>query len=188
MRYFAAVFVALMAFAFFASTVVADEPTAEDYMKFWKPIVGTWEMITSVDDEVSVSTWTCRPSPTKWCYMSHGSSEGLPEFQTIDGYDPELKCWKAVAFDTEGGHRIRLVHCDMSKAKRVSKGAAGTTEERYVSADGKITNTTTSFTCLEASKDRVVWLLANRIENGKPQADMKVVCERVEKKRNRASP
>jgi hypothetical protein len=165
--------------ALIVSSVGADEPTAEDYIQYWQPIFGMWEMTTTVGDDVSVAKWTSRLSPTKRCFVTHESSEGLPEFHTIDGYDPELKCWKAVAFDSEGTHRIRLIRCDMSNVKRLSKGATGESEEKSVSVDGTITNTTADFTCLAATKDRIVWLIENRKVNGAPQPDMKVVCERL---------
>jgi hypothetical protein len=74
-----------------ASPVPASEPTAEDYIEFMKPLVGSWKSTDEQGGKTTRGTWTYRLAPNKKCFLMHSEDESGPSVQTVDGYDPVTK-------------------------------------------------------------------------------------------------
>jgi hypothetical protein len=171
----------LITFVPAAPSVAEEEPTAKDYLNFFKPTVGSWKSTVEIDGQVMEGVWSTRLSPTEWCYVEHGKGNGQ-ESQSIAGYDAEIKGWKVTGFDSEGTLSVLLyrVH-NMQDVNPLGVGATGSSEGKRVTVDGETTTTSGEWTCKECGKAKMVFLMTNRTENGQKQPDLKWVIERMDK-------
>ena len=57
------------------TAVVAQELTADDYIEFWTPNVGTWKGTFEIDGQTRPITFRFRISPNKKCILPYDDSE-----------------------------------------------------------------------------------------------------------------
>jgi hypothetical protein len=168
-------------------SAVAEEPTAEDYMKFWKPLVGTWTFKIETDGEVAESTYRYLPSPSKRCYVAVNKETGGTVAQSLDGYDPERKCWKAIGFDSEATFDESLIFIEnMKEVKQLSSGAKGTYRQKRVKSDGEVITQTGDWVWSEFDGEKGTLLLTHLMQDGEKQPDVKYTAERQSKRARRA--
>ena len=129
-------FLAFVAASLVCAPVVAAEPTADDFLTFWKPLPRQWVVRVKIGDKTAERTWQCRLSETKRSLVCYGSALlQYPAFQSVDGYDPESKRWKIAAFTTAGEHTIIYLGADADALK--GKQATFKMEGVVVKPDGK---------------------------------------------------
>jgi DNA-directed RNA polymerase subunit M/transcription elongation factor TFIIS len=151
----------------------ADQLTAQDYMDYFKPFVGSWKTKLESGGETVEGMWSGYLAPTKTCYISQSTGVGQPAFQGIDGYDAGTKTWTVASFNTDGEFTLtRIDPGDIKKGQRFGKGATGTSVESTSKEDGTTTEMTLKFTCKECTDNRIVYVLSNRKENGEPKPDL----------------
>jgi hypothetical protein len=89
------------------SAAISAEPTADDYLNFFKPVVGEWIVKAKIGDKMMKGTFSCKLSPSKRCLVWYGSAIApYGASQSVDGYDPMAKKWKGCAFSADGGHQV----------------------------------------------------------------------------------
>lgn len=119
----------------------ADEPTAEEYLAFFKFTVGKWN-IRIDGNEVGTVTWEV--SPNRKCIESMAVLNGQPANHGLGGYDPGDKCWTDHTFYLDGGISVAKTKLDPATIKAGPVGstlkwqwlfteANGTKKERPVS-------------------------------------------------------
>lgn len=169
-----------------ASTSESQELGANDYMEYWESLLGSWKTTTETEGKSVPGAWRARLSRADTCALTYGEGGGFPTLQTIDGFDPVERKWTVAGFDSDGGFSLSTTRfTDMKKGKRLGVGEIGNLEERLFKSDGTTTTTTSKLSCLEFGKGRVVLLYADRKANGKPQPDLKWVCERLPERERR---
>lgn len=157
-----------------------DGTPAADYIEFVKPFEGSWKTTMESSGEITPGTWTGRLSPARTCYVTHGENAGRPTFQSIDGYDPVSKRWAIAAFYAGGGFSLATIDfAGEKKGRHFGKGTTSTAEDRVFNNDGTTTLTTWKAECLECTADRIVYVVTDRIENGRKTPDRKFTMERI---------
>ena len=163
------------------SRTSAAEPTAEDYLAFCSPQVGTWTMTNEVGGKVETGTFRYRLSRNKTCYRATFEGGGFPAMEQIEGYDPVAKKGTMAGFDAEGGFVLATVDVPQLKQRKVmGVGVLGNWQEKRFGPDGKTTTSTSTLSCTEVSRERIVFIWSNRKEDGKPLPDFKMTLERQE--------
>ena len=161
----------------------AQQVTAQDYMDFLKPFVGSWKTKVESGGEVVEGTWSGYLSPVKNCYVTQGTAAGKPSFQGIDGYDAGTKKWTVASYDTDGEFTLaRLDFGNIKRGQRFGRGVAFTGVETISKKDGTTTKVTYNCTCKECSDREIVYVVFNRTENGKPTPDQTFRMERQAKR------
>jgi hypothetical protein len=172
----------------FIQPALAEEPTAEDYIKFHEPFLGAWKATVEVGGEAHVGTARWELAKNKKCFLVCLEVEGLPAVQVIMGYDPATKKWTQAGFDSDGTCLLATVEfADMRRGNALSKGQIGKWEKKRLSGDGATTFATETFSCTEMSKDRIVLVWSNRREQGKSLPDWKLTYERPETNKGEVS-
>jgi hypothetical protein len=157
----------------------AEEPTAEDYIKFHEPFLGSWKATVEEGGRVHVGTARWQLAANKKCFLVELAVEGLPAAQAIIGYDPATKAFMETAFDSQGNFHLATVQfADMKPGKALGKGLIGKYEKKRLNADGAVSIDTETFSCTERSKDRIALVWSNRSENGKSLPDWKLTYQR----------
>lgn len=157
-----------------------DGTPAADYIEFVKPFEGSWKTTMESSGEITQGTWTGRLSPARTCYVTYGEDAGRPAFQSIDGYDPVTKRWAIATFYAGGGFSLATIDfAGEKKGRHFGKGTTSTAEDRVFNNDGMTTITTWKAECLECTADRIVYVVTDRIENGRKTPDRKLTMERI---------
>jgi hypothetical protein len=178
----------VVGFVFFlaAPAAVAQELTADDYVELFKPLVGVWKNVTTVDGKAVEGRFWCRLSRTNKCLVSYGEGGTLPASESLQGYDPVAKQWKVAAFDADGGYSLTAITIkDMKKGKTLGTDYIATSETVRYSQDGKKTASSDTVKVTAFSQDRIEALVTDRKEDGQPQPDIKFVTERQLDERRR---
>jgi hypothetical protein len=158
---------------------LAAEPTAEDYIAYHKPLVGTWELKVEEGDKVVSGTWTFRLTPNKKCYLSHLELEGEPAAEALEGYDPSSKKWTIVSFDAGGTYQVATLDvADMKPGKVIGVGLVGTWKETRFGADGTVITATETLTCKKLDDKEMVFVWSDRQEDGKVLPDWNLTAKR----------
>jgi hypothetical protein len=146
---------------------VAEELTADDYMEFWQPIIGSWNMTVESQGETTKGTFLFEMSRNKKCLiLCHGGDE--PYTQQLQGYDPVSKKQIAFGFTGEGDFWIQTIGVDgMAKGKKAAKGVGGDWEHKIFSSDGKTTTRTSKWTWREMGRNKIVMVWYDIKEDGK---------------------
>ena len=119
--------------------------TADDYVEYWKPLRGSWQLLDEYGGKKVTMTWRIRPARNGKCLLTNYESEGKSVRQTIDGYDPGTKKWTFAGFNADGSYDVQTVtFADMKKGKRLDKGLIGTFDMKGFSKDGKTTTATST--------------------------------------------
>jgi hypothetical protein len=160
----------------------AEEPTGEDYIRFWEPLIGQWKAERKVDGESRVRTFSFQLAPNKACYLVRNEGAGMPSIQRIHGHDPVKKKDMAVGFGDDGELRISTITIlNMKKGRKLGVGLIGKWEEKRFLKDGTTSTETSTFSCKLAEKDRMILVWSDRVEDGKAIAEEFVsTMERVE--------
>jgi hypothetical protein len=157
----------------------AAEPTADDYITFCSPQVGTWKMTNEVGGRVDTGTFRYRLAANKKCYRASFEGGGFPAMEQVEGYDPVAKKGTMAGFDVDGGFVLSTVDVpDLKNGKVMGVGVFGNWQEKRFGPDGKTTTSTSTLSCTEVGRDRIVFIWSNRKENGKPLPDFKMTLER----------
>ena len=81
----------VVGFVFFLAAptaVVAQELTADDYIEFWTPNVGTWKGTFELDGQTIPITFRFRISPNKKCILFYDDSDGSAGDAATSGVRP----------------------------------------------------------------------------------------------------
>lgn len=159
--------------------LLAQEPTADDYLGYHKAILGKWKATIQEGDMVSSGTATWTLGAKGKCFVVELETDKLPAVQALIGYNPGTKKIVQTIFDASGGHSVSMLEmANMTKGKKMSVGKIGTWEIKRYSPDGQMTTGTESFHCLEASSNRIVIVWSDRKQEGKSLPDFKLTYER----------
>jgi hypothetical protein len=158
---------------------VAQELTADDYIAFWKPVVGSWKTTTEMDGKVLPGAWRARLSANGKCLVTYYEGGHAPSSQSIDGYDPVSKKWTLVGFDAGGAFVLLTIEfADMKPGKTLGKGVIGKHVIHVFDKDGKTTTTTSTMTCTEIDEKQMVFVFSDVKRDGEPKPDWKWALER----------
>jgi len=180
---------ALVAIVIFlvAPPTSAQELTADDYIEFWQPIVGTWKGTFELDGKTSPTTFRFRIAPNKKCILLYSDSDGVPGTQQLQVYDPVAKHEIAWGVDKDGQRQIQTIVTDgVKKGMKAAKGVGGSWELKVFTNDGKtITRTCKwSFAQLDETHFTMVWTDVK--EDGNPRPDTRMVLERQPERQRRS--
>ena len=169
-------FLAFVAASLVCAPLVAAEPTADDYLNFWKTLPGQWVVRVKIGDKTAEGTWQCRLSATKRCLVWYGSAIlQYPATQSLDGYDPESKRWKMSAFSTAGEHATTYLSADADALK--GNQATFKMEGVVVKPDGKKDTSIGKWT-FTIGNDEWKLVCSGLTLNGVPQPDEEYVYTR----------
>ena len=132
----------LVATCFICVPGLAAEPTADDYLTFFKPIIGEWNATFRSGDSISQGELTLSLSPTKGSIIESARGFGpIPAFDGVSGFDPETKSWKSLFFNAKGECVTR--YCCAPKLK----GNEASFQVRFLTADptGQVTKETATW-------------------------------------------
>lgn len=171
----------VVAIVFSAAVQIATAQglTADDYIEFWQPMVGTWEGTFELNGETNPITFRFRISRNKKCILLYHEVAGKPGTQQLQAYNPVTKKEIAWGVDKDGNRQIQTIAIDgMAKGKRAAKGVGGSWELRVLRNDGTTSTTVSewSFTQLDEKQSAMVW--SNVVEDGVAKPDTKLTLER----------
>ncbi len=160
-------------------SAVAQELTADDYVQFWRPIVGTWKGTFEIDGKTNPITFHFRIAPNKKCILLYDDSEGEPGTQQLQVYDPIAKHEIAWGVDKDGNRQIQKIVIDgMKKGMKAAKGVGGSWELQVFDNDGKTTTTTCKWSFAELDETHSVMVWSDVKEDGNPKPDTRMALER----------
>lgn len=180
----------VVGFIFFLAapaTVVAQELTAEDYVNFWQPLVGTWRGTAEVGGESTPITFRFRVSPNKKCLLLYDDSDGVPGTQQLQVYDPVAKQEIAWGVDKDGQRQIQTIVVNgMKKGMKAAKGVGGTWEIKLSTNDGQTIMTKGKWAFVKVDETHVVMEWTDLKEDDKAKPDTKMTLERQPERERRA--
>lgn len=150
-----------------------------DYVEFWRPLVGSWKSSIEEGDKALAATWRVRLSRNNMCLLTFFESEGVPSWASIDGFDPGTKKWTTAAFDSEGGYMLATIEfAEIPDGKSLGVGVIGKSEVKKSSPAGTITTATSLMACTEYDEKRAVFTESDRKADGEPASDRRIALER----------
>jgi len=163
------------------SVAISSEPTADDYLNFFKPLIGEWTAKITVGEKAGQGTFSCRLSPTKRCLVWYGASNlPLPNTHSIDGYDPVAKKWKGFAFAADGSHRVTMYQAADADSLKVDK-AEFKCEATEAKADGEVVKWRWQTTFILGRDTCKVLYTALADSEGEKAPDVEFIYERKRK-------
>lgn len=165
----------------------AQDLTADDYIEFWRPMVGVWQGTFEADGQAQPITFRMRIARNQKCFLIYDESEGVPGTQQLQAYDPVTKKEIAWGVDGEGNRQIQTIMIDgIEKGKKVAPGVGGSWEVKVFRNDGKTITTTCNwkYTRFDESHSTLVW--SNVKEDGVAKPDITLTLERQSRGRSRA--
>jgi len=135
-----------------AASVVAEEPTAEDYMKFFKYLEGQWKTSGTLKGESFEGTWTAKRSPTGHCLDVCSTISGQPFDHFLHGYDPGAKCWRGCGFQADGAFIQLQARFDPESLPVRFPGAKLKGKAKAVTAAGEVKSVETVTTIISEDK------------------------------------
>ncbi|MCR4412745.1 MAG: hypothetical protein NUV77_10010 [Thermoguttaceae bacterium] len=175
------ILVALLEMALFlaASPVPAAEPTAEDYLVYHMPFVGSWKATAQEGGKTYTGTATWQLAPNGKCFLLRAELAGRPAVQDLVGYDPATKRFLDTSFHSDGALVLATLRiANLKKGQSLSEGPVGQWEQKRFGTDGTVTPGSATLSCKEMSKDRIVLVWSDRVEGGKTLPDWKFTYER----------
>jgi hypothetical protein len=169
------------------SALAAAEPsgipkealTADDYIEFWKPLVGSWKSTTEINGKTTSGTFRFRLARNQKCLLLYSEDEGGQSVQQIQGYDPATKRSVAWGFTHDGSVWFQAIVIEgMKKGMKAAAGVGGTWEKRISSRDGKTVTQTAKWVFPQVDDKRLAILWSDLKEDGKPISDVKFTLER----------
>lgn len=103
---------------FLASTVMAAEPTGDDYFNFFKQFDGRFAVKTAFDGKQRELDFRYTVLADKKCIICsmNGDPQG-PSWVALQGYDPAAKKWKITTFRKGGNHNVGFYSADVASLK-----------------------------------------------------------------------
>ncbi len=160
-----------------ASVAISDDGKAKAYLKFWEPIVGTWDMTGNRDGQPIALKWQLLPGTTGYALVSK-VLEGNQREDAVHSYDPKEKCWKYV-FITDSGYGVSRCHVDLSKYPRLSSNVSFKVETEITTWEGETASHSATWQFPVVEKNQVVILETNCTKNGEQQPNVKSTFKRV---------
>lgn len=114
--------------------------TADAYLKFFRPLVGTWTTQFKEGDKVKHHEWIIELSPTGRCLVTTEKEDGKPWFQSVDGFDPVTGRWTTAGFYADGGWESFSCAMDPATLARGLVGHGTTGLSRGVNGKGEKTS------------------------------------------------
>jgi len=165
---------------------VAEEFTADDYMEFSKPNVGTWKATSESNGKTETGTFRFRPARNGKCFLLYSEGLGGPPAQQLEGYDPVSKKIVAWGFTGGGDCWLQTISVDgLKKGMKMAPGISGTWDTRVSTRDGKTITTTSKWTLPRVDEQQLVLVWSDLKEDGKPIPDKKITLERQPDQRQR---
>lgn len=162
-----------------APVAMAQELTADDFVAFWQPQVGTWRGTFEIDGKASPITFRMRVAPNKKCILVYDESDGVPRTQQLQAYDPVAKHEIAWGVDKDGQRQIQDIMIDgMKKGMKAAKGVGGSWECKLFTNGGKTITTTCKWTIVEQDDTHLEVVWSDVKEDGNPKPDIKMSLER----------
>lgn len=161
---------------FICAPVLAAEPTADDYFKFFTPILGdSWDVTFRSGSDSAVGQFSCKLSPAGKCVIeSAGEVGSFPAYDGVSGFDPETKKWKSCFFNTKGECVTR--YCYTPKLE--GNEATFQVEVLNVASSGQVTKEKASWRVKIVSPKRWEIHATDMTRNGQKQPDLEAVFER----------
>lgn len=159
-----------------SAAALAQDSAAEDYMAFMSFFVGDWDTTTIAEGGKSVTkgTLSCEMAPTKQCLLIQSMTDGEPNVDGIDGYDPQTKSWKMTRFGADGTHWVAHFRLDPDTLKGMPIGKTLRARAQIFTKDGGKAASEGTLTLI--SQDRFELEVTIRGSDGKRQ--LKVRHER----------
>lgn len=152
------------------ATSFAAEPTADDYIGFFKPLFGEFDAKAKVGDKQAETQLRCRLlANKKCCITSLGEVPPYPAFTSIDGYDPSAKKWKMTGFDTAGDHWITYLWADAETLKNRERGSLNASAQQ-IKPDGTVIEWKGKWTYTFAD-GKIVVFITEQTRNGEKTPD-----------------
>jgi hypothetical protein len=159
------------------SSAGAAEPTADDYVSFFKPLAGEWAMKVTIGDKHSDAQFDAKLLPDKKCFVSTFSGvRPYPAFTSIDGYDPAAKKWKVTAFDTAGDHWVTYLSANAETLKG-GKPATLDCSGEQIQPDGTVIRWKSKWT-YSFDDNKFVIKITQQTRNGEKTPDEEYVSTR----------
>lgn len=169
------------------SAVVAQELTVDDYINFWRPIVGTWEGTIEMDEKTSPIAFRIRVAPNKKCFIRSVTIDGVPGSQQLESYDPVAKQGVISVVDNEGRRTTQIITIDgLKKEMTAAEGVGGTFTIEVYNPDGTTAKMTSRWTITELDEKHYTIVWSDGGEGGDPKPVAKMVLERQPERQRRA--
>lgn len=176
-----------LALSLIAPDVGAQELTAEDYVQYFKPLVGSWKTTTETEGKVIPGSFRLCISQNGKCFVGYHEGGFLPSVQTIDGYDPATKKYITAEFNPELGFVVVEYECvNMKPGKTLGAEVIAKCAVKAAGKDGKPSITTYTMKCTKVDERAVVLVWADGRLNGQPVPDIKLTLERQSEKGRRS--
>jgi hypothetical protein len=155
-------------------------PTAEDYIQFMKPLVGSWKTTSESEGKAVSGTMSYQLAPNGHCFLARYQGGDLPDMQTIEGYNPIANRHTVTGFTADGAFGTLTVDwaAHLKPGKTIGKGVTGKQAGRLFAKDGTTSTLTATVKCTELDQGKVVLEYFDRILDGKALPDLKVTMER----------
>lgn len=171
----------ILAWLVCTSVVISSEPTADDYLKFFEPLLGEWAMTAKIGDTVGEGTFSCRLARTGNCLLWYGSAIApYPASQSLDGYDPVLKKWKGCSFSADGRHQV-ITYLPTDAEALKSNRAEFKCEATESKATGEVVTWEWKATFVFGDNEWKLFI-KDQIKNGEKTPDEEIVYKRKTKK------
>ncbi len=142
------------AFVLFALPALAQEPTIEDAIDFWKPHEGLWNGTSETNGKTETGIFSFRRARNDKCFLLYSEGLGDTPVQQLQGYDPVAKKFVAWGFTADGSCWQQTISVDGLKAKmKLAAGIGGKWESRVSTKDGTTTTTTCNWSFPEVTED-----------------------------------
>jgi hypothetical protein len=169
----------------FVPVAAAEELTADDYVEFWRPVIGTWQGTIEIDGQAGSTTFRFRIAPNRKCILVSDEGDG-PGLQQIQVYDPVAKHEIAWGVDKDGQRQIQTIVTDgVKKGMRAAKGVGGSWELKVFTNDGRTITETSKWVFTELSDTSVAIVWSDVRRDGEPKPDSKLILERQQPARKR---
>lgn len=159
-----------------SSPSVAQEPTGADYIKFFKPLVGTWVGKAVGGGETHDRKWTLELSPTGTCFVTYETEDGKPFYQSIDGYDPVTKKYTVVGFYSDGLREEFSYQIDKNTLQGSIEGFTYAGRADGQNAEGEAISC--DYTSTIVNRNKWVITVTNNMKAGKNQPNLTITYER----------
>ena len=137
--------------------VTAVELTPSDHIHYYSPMLGAWKMTIKTGDVTIRGTSHWRLGANGKCLLIDSSDESGTSGQSVQGFDPRTNTWQMAWFDKDGNFtQGTLDPVDFEPGETLSVGPIGMWKD-FIIKDGEAHPQTATASCLEVSKNRVVF-------------------------------
>lgn len=164
---------------FLLSPVAAAEPTVDDFVNHYRPLLGDWKVKLDVGGEKQIGKARWELAKNEKCLLISVEFEKRPAVQALIAFNPVTKKSTQTSVDADGMLGVASVELpNLKPNSTMSKGTIGKWEATRYKPDGTTTKATETLKCLQADKDCFVFVWADRTENGESLPDFKLTYYR----------